>query len=203
MLHNVIQQVNAEDLPAEEFRFVEAQHTIYKLAKSIDRDETLKTQLEAASSPETFVAISNENGYNFTIADLQTALQFVVQDTELNIDEFDDCELSEEELEMVAGGTARRAAMTNNSYWHDTGILVDGQCFHLLQQSQEMRQALIPALKYMEQWEFLGDSKVKVTDLDGQNDGRTSFIINNITYNGAITDTTLNQASDSTYEIFT
>ena len=63
------------------------------LAKAKD-DQSIQDKLKAAKSPEDVVAIAKEHGYEFT-ADKIT-------------------ELSEEELEGVAGGTAMTGCINNS-----------------------------------------------------------------------------------------
>jgi predicted ribosomally synthesized peptide with nif11-like leader len=98
-----IKQFKAEDLSAEELRLQKAQQAIDDLLMAANSDETLKKQLEAATSPESFVEIAARQGYQLTVADLETLRRRTQQQTQLHSDEFDD-ELSEQELELVAGG---------------------------------------------------------------------------------------------------
>jgi predicted ribosomally synthesized peptide with nif11-like leader len=67
-------------------------------------DETLKKQLEATTSPESLVKIAARQGYKLTVADIETLRRRIQQQAQLNCDEFDEDELSERELELVAGG---------------------------------------------------------------------------------------------------
>jgi predicted ribosomally synthesized peptide with nif11-like leader len=98
-----IKQLKAEDLPAEELRLQKTQQAIDDLLMAANQDETLKGQLEAATSPESLVKIAARQGYQLTVADIETLLRRTQQQAQLNSDEFDD-ELSEQELELVAGG---------------------------------------------------------------------------------------------------
>ncbi|HEY9851555.1 MAG TPA: Nif11-like leader peptide family RiPP precursor [Leptolyngbyaceae cyanobacterium] len=184
MVQKFLQPIQAEDLPAEDFRFIQAQQAIYELCKAVFENGDLKSDLQNAKSPETFLKIAHEYGYHFTFSDLQFAIDFALERTHLNntiSDEFDDYELSEEELEMVAGGTATRRAVTNNSYWHFTGILVNQQCFHLLDRSTEARNTIETAMLNMELFVYKGNNQVEAIDLDGQ---YSSYIIENISYDG-------------------
>lgn len=178
MLQNSIEPINAEDLPATEYRFVKAQQNIYELCQNIEQDKTLKSSLENAKNPEDFRKIAAVYGYEFTISDLQFALHWAGQKTDPNFDELDDYELDEEELEAVAGG--RRAA-TNNSYWHKTGILVNQQCFHLIDRSSEARNQIETALQTMELWVWEGNNTVSLIDLDGQ---YSSYKLTGVAYDG-------------------
>ena len=99
-----IKQFKAEDLSVEELRLQKAQQVIDDLLMAANSDETLKEQLKAASSPESFVEIAARHGYELTLADIETLLRGNQQQAELHSDEFDDDELSEQELELVAGG---------------------------------------------------------------------------------------------------
>ncbi len=99
-----IEQLKAEDLSAEELRLQKAQQAIDDLYKSANQDETLKKQIEAATSPESLVEIAARQGYELTVADLETLRRRTQQQAQLDCDEFDDDELSEQELELVAGG---------------------------------------------------------------------------------------------------
>lgn len=186
MFQEPIQSINAEDLPPEEFHFVKAQQAIYNFCMEIDRDEELKSQLETTENPQVFFEIAAEKGYEFSASDLQIAMGWALQKTEFNSDEFDDYELAEEELEMVAGGILSARVMSLNSYWHETGIVVDDQCFYLSYQSSQQRGLLAQAVKYMEKWELQSNGDVKVSDTDGINDGRTSYTLSGLVYNGSM-----------------
>lgn len=199
MLPNSIDPINAEDLPMTEYRFVKAQQSIYELCQNIEQNPTLKSALENAKNPESFRKIAAEFGYNFTIADLQFAVCWASQKTDLNSDELDDFELDEEELEAVAGGTAARRAATVNSYWHKTGILVNQQCFHLVDQSSEARIQIETALQTMELWVWEGNNTVSLIDLDGE---YSSYKLTNVAYDGvalALLQDTSNQNTWSNY----
>jgi predicted ribosomally synthesized peptide with nif11-like leader len=98
-----IKQFKAEDLSAEELRLRKAQQAIDDLYVAANSDETLKKQLEAASSPESLVKIAACEGYELTVADIETLRRCTQQQAQLHLEEFDD-ELSEQELELVAGG---------------------------------------------------------------------------------------------------
>ena len=137
MLHENIQPIHAEDLSPEEYRFIKAQKAIYDLFVALERDEELRSELQTAESPDNFTDIAASQGYEFSASDLQAALGWALQKTEFYSDEFDDYELTDEELEMVAGGAF--LAMAKNSYWHATGILVAKACFHLLNQDLVQR----------------------------------------------------------------
>ena len=99
-----IKQLKAEDLSAEELRLRKAQQAIDDLYMAANSDETLKKQLEAATSSESLVDIATRQGYELTVADLEMLLRQNQQQAQLHFDEFDDDELSEQELELVAGG---------------------------------------------------------------------------------------------------
>jgi predicted ribosomally synthesized peptide with nif11-like leader len=98
-----IKQLKAEDLSAEQLRLQKVQQAIDELLMAANSDETLKEQLEAATSPESFVEIAACQGYELTVADIETLRRRTQQQAQLNSDELDD-ELSEQELELVAGG---------------------------------------------------------------------------------------------------
>ncbi len=98
-----IEQLKASDLSAEELRLQKAQQVIDDLYRAANQDETLKEQLEAATSSESFVEIAARHGYQLTVADLETLRRRTQQQAQLHLEEFDD-ELSEQELELVAGG---------------------------------------------------------------------------------------------------
>jgi predicted ribosomally synthesized peptide with nif11-like leader len=104
MSHPDIQSLKAEDLSALELRLQKAQQAIDDLFMAANSDETLKEQLEAATNSERLVEIAARQGYELTVADLETLLRRTQQQTQLHSDEFDDDELSEQELELVAGG---------------------------------------------------------------------------------------------------
>jgi predicted ribosomally synthesized peptide with nif11-like leader len=104
MSHSDIESLKAENLSAEELRLQKAQQAIDGLYMAANSDETLKKQLDAATSPETLVEIAARQGYQLTIADLEMLHRQTQQQAQLHSDEFDDDELSEQELELVAGG---------------------------------------------------------------------------------------------------
>jgi predicted ribosomally synthesized peptide with nif11-like leader len=99
-----IEQLKAEDLSAEELRLQKAQQAIDDLLMAANSDATLKEQLEAATSSESLVEIAARQGYELTVADLETLHRRAQEQAQLNSDEFGDDELSEQELELVAGG---------------------------------------------------------------------------------------------------
>jgi predicted ribosomally synthesized peptide with nif11-like leader len=99
-----IKQLKGEDLLAEELRLQKVQQAIDELLMAANSDETLKEQLETATSSESFVEIAARQGYQLTVADIEMLLDRTQQQAQLHSDEFDDDELSEQELELVAGG---------------------------------------------------------------------------------------------------
>lgn len=103
MSHSDIQPLKAKDLSAKELRLQKAQQAIHNLYTAANQDETLKRQLETATSPESLVEIAARQGYQLTVADIETLRRRTQQQAQLHSDEFDD-ELSEQELELVAGG---------------------------------------------------------------------------------------------------
>ncbi|MFB2920441.1 Nif11-like leader peptide family RiPP precursor [Aerosakkonema funiforme] len=201
MLQEPIQPINAEDLPPEEFHFVKTQQAIYNFCMEIDRDEELKSQLETAANPQAFFEIAAEKGYEFSASDLQVAMGWALQKTQLNSDEFDDYELGEEELEMVAGGTLKARAMSVNSYWHSTGIVVDDQCFHLIYQSKTDRDFMTRIVKFMDKWELLSNGDVKASDTDGIYNGETSYMLTDLVYDGSTVGKTLDFSDLTKWQI--
>jgi predicted ribosomally synthesized peptide with nif11-like leader len=99
-----IKQLKTENLSTEALRLQKAQQAIDGLYIAANSDETLKEQLDAATSPESFVKIAARQGYELTVADIETLRRQTQQQAQFNSDEFDDDELSEQELELVAGG---------------------------------------------------------------------------------------------------
>ena len=99
-----INQLKASDLSAEELRLQKAQQAINELFIAANSDETLKKQLDAATSRENLVEIAARQGYALTVADIEMLLRRNQEQAQFNFDEFDDDELSEQELELVAGG---------------------------------------------------------------------------------------------------
>ena len=99
-----IKQLKAENLSTEELRLQNVQQVIDELYVAANSDEMLKKQLEAVTSPESLVEIAVHQGYQLTVADLETLRRRTQEQAQLNADEFDDDELSEQELELVAGG---------------------------------------------------------------------------------------------------
>jgi predicted ribosomally synthesized peptide with nif11-like leader len=108
-----IKQLKAEDLSAEELRLQKVEQAIDDLFMAANSDETLKKQLEAATSSESLVDIATRQGYELTVADLEMLLRQNQQQAQLHSDEFDDDELSEQELELVAGGIVRPSPVPN------------------------------------------------------------------------------------------
>jgi predicted ribosomally synthesized peptide with nif11-like leader len=99
-----IKQPNISDLSVLELRLQKAQQAIDELLMAANSDVTLKEQLEAATSPESLVEVAARQGYQLTVADIETLRHQTLQQAQLHSDEFDDDELSEQELELVAGG---------------------------------------------------------------------------------------------------
>jgi predicted ribosomally synthesized peptide with nif11-like leader len=99
-----IKQLKIEDLSAEELRLQKAQQVIDDLLMAANSDKTLKGQLDAATSPESLIEIAARQGYELTVADIEMLLRHNQEQVQLHSDEFDDDELSEQELELVAGG---------------------------------------------------------------------------------------------------
>ncbi|HBB34162.1 MAG TPA: hypothetical protein DDZ80_06615 [Cyanobacteria bacterium UBA8803] len=152
------------NLPPEALQFILAQQAIHELCGAVEQDTALKSKLEATENPEDFVAIATEHGYRFSVIDLQ-ALRWAVENAPVSSDEFDDYELNEEDLEMVAGG--RRRSVKPDSYFHFTGIrLHDNRCFHYNQQSPEMYSQLVWAMENMERWEFNANGTITLKDQD-------------------------------------
>jgi len=104
MSQSNIQSLKAEDLSALELRLQKAQQAIDDLYRAANFDERLKRQLEAVTSPESLVEIAACQGYQLTVADLETLRRQTQQQAQLSSDEFNSDELSEQELELVAGG---------------------------------------------------------------------------------------------------
>jgi predicted ribosomally synthesized peptide with nif11-like leader len=104
MSHSDIQPIKAENLSTEELRLQKVQQAIDDLFMTANQNEVLKRQLEAATSPESLVEVAARQGYQLTVADLETLHRRIQEQAQLNADELDDDELSEEELELVAGG---------------------------------------------------------------------------------------------------
>jgi predicted ribosomally synthesized peptide with nif11-like leader len=99
-----IKQLKTEDLSAEELRLQKAQQVIDDVLMAANSDETLKKQLDAATTPESLVKVAIHQGYELTVVDIETLLRRTQEQAQLHSDEFDDDELSEQELELVAGG---------------------------------------------------------------------------------------------------
>jgi predicted ribosomally synthesized peptide with nif11-like leader len=99
-----IKQPNTSDLSVLELRLQKAQQAIDELYMAANSDVTLKEQLEAATSAESLVEIAVHQEYQLTVVDLETLRCRTQQQAQLHSDEFDDDELSEQELELVAGG---------------------------------------------------------------------------------------------------
>lgn len=200
MFQGIIRPINAEELPAEEFQFVKAQVAIGNLCSAIEQDEAFKAQLASAETPQNFLQIASENGYEFSVSDLEDTLRLALEQPEFNFDEFDDYELSEDELEMVAGGTAFRMAVQRTSYWHDTGIQFDNKCFYLDAQGLERRSEVVKLLKFMEKAEFKGNGEIEFLDTNGQHEGAASITMKGFVY-GSSPSTRSVDLLDASWEI--
>ncbi|NEP00295.1 MAG: Nif11-like leader peptide family natural product precursor [Symploca sp. SIO2E9] len=75
-----------------------SQASVLELIKSSQENQALQQRLEAADSPETIMKIGVEKGYNFTEEELLSVMQEIQQVAA------EEGELSEDELEAVAGG---------------------------------------------------------------------------------------------------
>jgi predicted ribosomally synthesized peptide with nif11-like leader len=106
MSHSDIESLKAENLSAEELRLQKAQQAIDELFIAANSDEMLRKQLEAATSPESLVEIAARHGYELTVVEIETLRRRTKEQTQLHSDEFDGDELSEQELELVAGGVS-------------------------------------------------------------------------------------------------
>ena len=108
----------------------QAMNEIYQLLA----DESVAEEIDRCADAESIVEIGAKKGYQFTARDFQLFLEKTAQEQVLEAeksDEFDDYELNEDELEMVAGGRRRVQA---RSYWHDTGIqLENGENYYVVQ----------------------------------------------------------------------
>ena len=51
-----------------------AQESAARLFKSVQQDQGLKEKLKATTDPERFVKIAEENGYHFTVKELETTI---------------------------------------------------------------------------------------------------------------------------------
>jgi predicted ribosomally synthesized peptide with nif11-like leader len=70
--------------------------SVRSMIETSKTDATLRQQLQAAEGPEAILTIASEKGYEFTEEELLS----VMQEKQLSFGE----ELSEEQLESVAGG---------------------------------------------------------------------------------------------------
>jgi predicted ribosomally synthesized peptide with nif11-like leader len=121
MSQSDIQSLKAEELSVEELRLQKAQQAIDDLFMAANQDEALKGQLEAATSSESLVEIAAHQGYELTVADIETLLSRNQQQAQPNADEFDDDELSEQQLELVAGGGISTLGIGMPIYWFIKG----------------------------------------------------------------------------------
>ena len=104
MLQPDIEQLKAKDLSGLELGLQKAQRAIDELLVAANQDETLKRQLETVTSSESLVEIAARQGYQLKVADLEALLYQNQEQAQHHSDEFDDDELSEQELEVVVGG---------------------------------------------------------------------------------------------------
>ncbi len=109
-----VQPLKAEGLSAEKLRLQKAQQAIDELLVAANQDETLKRQLETVTSSESLVEIAARQGYQLKVADLEALLYQNQEQAQHHSDEFDDDELSEQELELVAGGQVKSTKNLRN-----------------------------------------------------------------------------------------
>ena len=74
-----------------------SQEAIIKFIKAVETDDALKSQLLAAGTPEQKAAVAVKHGHNITAQDLR--------DLAAKAGNFSEGEISDAELEAVAGGT--------------------------------------------------------------------------------------------------
>ena len=88
---------------------IESVRTMIETSKT---DAALRQQLDAAEGPEAVLTIASEKGYEFTQEELLT----VMQEKQLS---FEGEELSEDQLEAVAGGgKGNKSSQTNYGGHH-------------------------------------------------------------------------------------
>ena len=104
MSQSNIQSFKAKDVSEEELQLQKAQQVIDELFMAANSNEKLNQQLEAAISPESLVEIAASQGYELTVADLERLHDYDQEPAQVNSDELDNDELSEQDLELVAGG---------------------------------------------------------------------------------------------------
>ena len=80
--------------------------SVRSMIETSKTDATLRQQLQAAEGPEVILTIASEKGYEFTEEELLS----VMQEKQLSFGE----ELSEEQLESVAGGGKGNKSNTTN-----------------------------------------------------------------------------------------
>jgi len=112
-----IQSFKALDVSAEELKLQKAQQVIDELFMAANSNQRLFEQLKAAISPENLVEIAVRQGYELTVADLERLHHYDQEQAQLNSDELDDDELSEQELELVAGGCGFIQGLSKISFW--------------------------------------------------------------------------------------
>jgi len=125
MSQSNIQSFNAEDLSAEELQLQKAQQVIDELFMAAESDEKLKEQLEAAISPESLVEIAAIQGYELTVAELERLHDYDQEAAQSSSDELDDDELSEQELELVAGGRGSKRGEKGKDFSSDCNLFSD------------------------------------------------------------------------------
>ena len=82
MSGNLPTVINAANLSDRELRFIKVQQAIDNLRRDIEQNEALKSQLENAQNLEVFFKIAAENGEEFTVSDLQTIIDWSLENTE-------------------------------------------------------------------------------------------------------------------------
>ena len=87
------------------------QEAVLALFTEAGNNETLFRKIEAATTAEALVKLGLENGYEFSAAELQEFMQGRSGEFVLG-EEKEDYELSEFELEVVAGGTCSVRTIT-------------------------------------------------------------------------------------------
>jgi predicted ribosomally synthesized peptide with nif11-like leader len=114
-----------------------SQQALLTIIYSAEQDETLQKELQMVTTPEHFVKIGAEHGYEFTVEELIDIMgqQIATSMEEQNSTDAFLEELSDDEAEMVAGGRMTAYRVSVNSYYHETGIVLMGGCCFWLKDS--------------------------------------------------------------------
>jgi hypothetical protein len=104
-----------------------SQKALEKIISLAQRDRVLCEKLQRAKTLEAFVEIGDIYGYKFSVSEL---IAFMKARFEALLSQQSEThsfleDLSDDEAEIVAGGRMTAYRVSVNSYYHETGLIVD------------------------------------------------------------------------------